>query len=410
MTLIRSSNRDLRVDFFRGLALWWIYTDHIPGNVLGGYSLRNWALCDATEIFVLLAGFGSGLAYGGTMRRSGYLHAAADAIKRAWTLYIAHIFLFVVFSAQVGYSAAVLARANYLGESNLDVLGDAPYRALFEALTLRYQPSLLNILPLYVVLLLIFAVALPLLRRPKLLAGLSVALYVIARAFALNLPSWTGGGWFFDPLTWQLLFMIGAILAYHPIRVPGPKRLLDVLAALVVAFGIAVIYVLGNHPGILADAPLPIAEALLTIDKTMLDPLRLLSIFALLWLVVRLVPIDAGWLRSRLAAPLVLIGQHSLPVFCWGIFIGFFGRLGLEFNDDALMQFVVNGGGACALVLVGALAAWYAQHGRVKPGSGQPGRLPERRTDDTQTHHAPVGGAAFDRPAPVPAGSGVVRA
>jgi hypothetical protein len=36
MQLIRSNRaRDLRVDFFRGLALWWIYTDHIPGDVLG---------------------------------------------------------------------------------------------------------------------------------------------------------------------------------------------------------------------------------------------------------------------------------------------------------------------------------------------------------------------------------------
>ena len=40
MELIRSGRRrDLRVDFFRGLALWWIYTDHIPGDVLGDYSM-----------------------------------------------------------------------------------------------------------------------------------------------------------------------------------------------------------------------------------------------------------------------------------------------------------------------------------------------------------------------------------
>ena len=53
MTLIRSSRgRDLRVDFFRGLALWWIYTDHVPGDVLSKYSLQNFALCDAAEVFV----------------------------------------------------------------------------------------------------------------------------------------------------------------------------------------------------------------------------------------------------------------------------------------------------------------------------------------------------------------------
>ena len=102
MALIRSNrSRDLRVDFFRGLALWWIYTDHIPGDVLGNYSLRNFAMCDATEVFVLLAGFGAGIAYGSEMNRQGYLYAAADTLRRAWTLYIAHIFLFVVYTAHI---------------------------------------------------------------------------------------------------------------------------------------------------------------------------------------------------------------------------------------------------------------------------------------------------------------------
>ncbi len=178
MQLIRSNrNRDLRVDFFRGLALWWIYTDHIPGDVLGDYSLRNFAMCDATEVFVLLAGFGAGMAYGSVMNRQGYLYAAADTLRRAWTLYVAHIFLFVVYTAQVAYSATALDRVSYLEETRLDVLADAPYRALLEALLLRFQPNLLNILPLYVALLLIFAITLPLLRKPALLFAVSLTGY-----------------------------------------------------------------------------------------------------------------------------------------------------------------------------------------------------------------------------------------
>ncbi len=154
MNLIRrSAARDLRVDFFRGLALWWIYTDHIPGDVLSDYSLRNFAMCDATEVFVLLAGYGAGLSYGIGLGRNGYISTAADVVKRAWTLYVAHIFLFVLFTAQVTYSATALNRLNYLEETRLDVLGDDPYRSMLQALLLRFQPSLLNILPLYVVLL-----------------------------------------------------------------------------------------------------------------------------------------------------------------------------------------------------------------------------------------------------------------
>jgi hypothetical protein len=367
MSLIRGGSRDLRVDFFRGLALWWIFTDHIPGDVLGGFSLRNWALCDAAEVFVLLAGYGAGLAYGNTMRRSGVLQAAAAVVQRAWTLYIAHIFLFVVFSAQVGISAAALARANYLDESRLDVLADQPYQALLQALTLRYQPSLLNILPLYVVLLLLFALALPLLRFPRVLAALSAALYVATRALGLNLPSWTGGGWFFDPFAWQLLFIGGAILATHPVRLPIPARVLDVAAGTVLAFGLAVIYLVWQPTAVGFLLPLPVVHALLRIDKTTLDPLRVASIAALLWGVARLVPTGAAWLRSRLAAPVVLMGQHSLPVFCWSIFIGFFGRLGLEWWHGPLMQVLVNAGGAAAMISVAAIAAWYAERGRRRP-------------------------------------------
>ena len=213
MALVRGSlSRDLRVDFFRGLALWWIFTDHVPGDILSNVSLQNYALCDAAEVFVLLAGFGAGKAYAGRMDRSGWLRGGAGALQRAWTLYIAHIFLFVVYAAQVSYSALALDRSNYLDESGLNVLANAPYDALVRALTLQYQPSLLNILPLYIVLLVFFAVAMPLLRMPKVLAILSLALYSAARDGHVNLPSWTGGGWFFNPFTWQLLFMIGAIL------------------------------------------------------------------------------------------------------------------------------------------------------------------------------------------------------
>jgi len=131
--------------------------------VLAHVSLRNFALCDATEVFVLLAGYGAGLAYGMRLPSHGYISAAADVLRRAWTLYVAHIFLFMLFSAQVTYSATALNRINYLEETRLDVLGDDPYRSILEALLLRFHPRLLNILPLYVALVVFFALTLLLL-------------------------------------------------------------------------------------------------------------------------------------------------------------------------------------------------------------------------------------------------------
>jgi hypothetical protein len=376
MDLIRSNRRrDLRVDFFRGVALWWIYTDHIPGDVLGDYSLRNFAMCDATEVFVLLAGFGAGIAYGSVMDRQGYLYAAADTLRRAWTLYVAHIFLFVVYTAQVAYSAAALDRTFYLEETRLDVLADAPYRALLEALLLRFQPNLLNILPLYVALLLLFALALPLLRKPALLFTLSATVYAAVRLTGINLTAWTGEGWFFNPFAWQFLFMIGAILAYAPPRLPRLRWPIDLLAVSVLAAGVIVIWVIDIHPRLLASMPAPVIRFVITEDKTGLHPFRLLSILSLTWLVARSLPRDAAWLRSRFAAPLVLLGQNSLPVFCSGIFFGFMARLGLEADEGAAMQIAVNVLGALAMIAVAGLAAWYRSKGRV-PASRQPVTLP----------------------------------
>ncbi|HEX3405226.1 MAG TPA: OpgC domain-containing protein [Acetobacteraceae bacterium] len=383
MSLIRSNrDRDLRVDFFRGLALWWIYTDHIPGDVLADYSLRNFAMCDATEVFVLLAGFGAGLAYGSVMDRQGYLYAAADTLRRAWTLYVAHIFLFVVYTAQVAYSATALDRVFYLEETRLDVLADAPYRALLEALLLRFQPNLLNILPLYVALLLIFAFVLPLLRKPMLLFAVSLAGYAVVRVTGINMGAWTGEGWYFNPFAWQLLFMIGAILSYAPPAMPRLHWPIDLLSVLVLLAGLIVIWVIDVHPRILESMPAPVIRFVITEDKTGLHPFRLLSILSLAWLTVRLVPRDAAWLRTRLAAPLVLIGQNSLPVFCSGIFFGFLARLGLEADEGAAMQIAVNALGAAAMVAVGGLAAWYRSKGRM-PAARQPVTLPAVARTDT---------------------------
>ncbi len=363
--LIRD-NRDLRIDFFRGLALWWIFTDHIPADWIGNLSIRNFALCDATEVFVLLAGYAGGIAYGGTMRSQGWLYAAADVVRRAWTLYIAHIFLFVIFAAQVGYSAETLDRNDYLDEIHLDVMGAAPYRALLEALTLHFQPAYLNILPLYVTLLLMFAVALPLLRWPPVLAGLSLAMYLGARIFAINLPSWTGGGWFFNPFTWQLLFVMGAILSFAPGERPRRALTLDVVSVVVVQFGLVMQWVVWVHPNLLAHWPPGAVRVLMDVDKEGLHPFRLVSILALTWLTARLVPAHARWLRSRVAAPFVLAGQHSLPVFCAGIFLAFLGRLATEQNDGLMMQTGVNLVGAFSLVAVAAVAAWYGNKGRAR--------------------------------------------
>ncbi|WP_137181362.1 OpgC family protein [Roseomonas sp. AR75] len=365
--------RDLRVDFVRGLALWFIFIDHTPGNLLGHLTLRNVAFCDATEGFVLLAGYASGLAYGRMMERDGWAPAAARIAGRVGTLYVAHIFLFVVFTAQVGYSAALLDQAAYLDELALDPFGQEPYRALLEALLLRYQPAFLDILPLYIVVLAMFALALPLLARPVLLLVLSLALYLAARLLDLAPQGWAGRDWFFNPLAWQLLFAIGVVMAradpaWLARRFPW-NRWVAALAILGLASVAVMLNLVWHGPAFGLERPEAIAAWMAGVDKAGLHPARLASVLVMAWLIAHLMPPQARFLHGRLGTPFVLMGQQSLPVFCAGIFLSFLGRLAIEVSAGVPMQLAVNLAGLAALVAVGAVWAWYGNEGsrRKKP-------------------------------------------
>ena len=386
MNLIRhSAARDLRVDFFRGLALWWIYTDHIPGDVLGDYSLRNFATCDATEVFVLLAGYGAGLSYGMGLGRNGYISTAADVLKRAWTLYIAHIFLFVLFTAQVTYSATAMNRLNYLSETRLDVLGDDPYRSMLEAVLLRFQPSLLNILPLYVVLLVFFAATIWMLRWPRLLFGFSLAIYLLVRVTGLNLAHGTREAGFSTLSPGSSCSSSACCWPARRCRCPSPPGRSMPSPSRWRVLGVVVTLAIEPYPHRLEMVSRSVFRALVVDDKTSLYPLRLISILALTWLCVRLIRFDAAWLRSRWAAPLELLGQNSLPVFCSGIVFGFAARLGLEYDDRAFMQVAINLLGAIAMLAVGGLAAWYRTKGKGRPPRAVPSASPALLPVNAQT-------------------------
>src|ERR1700740_176107 len=83
--------RDLRLDFFRGLALLFIFIDHIPNNFLSNVTLHTVAFCDAAEVFVFISGYAAALAYGRLLDQ-GLAVAAAHIYHRVWQLYVAHIF------------------------------------------------------------------------------------------------------------------------------------------------------------------------------------------------------------------------------------------------------------------------------------------------------------------------------
>jgi hypothetical protein len=370
--------RDLRADVCRGLALWMIMVNHMPGNVVSAVTLKNFAFADATEVFVLLAGYAGAFAYAGQADRQGYPFAAAALLRRIGVLYVAHIFLLVLFTAQVGLSAAQLDRAFYLDELALDPFAQDPYRTLVEALLLRFQPHFLDILPLYIVLLAMLVPGLLLRDRGWLLLGLSFALWFGARQAGINLPRINADGWFFNPLGWQLLFFCGFVLG-QAVRgrggtgLPPRSPVLTVFAATVVLSGLVWMRAWDWAPGWDERVPEQFAELLVHVDKTALDPARLASVLALAYLVGHYVP--RGWppLSGSLLQPFLRMGQHSLPVFCAGILVSFLGRLILEVSDRWAAQILVNILCFSLLVGVAEVAAWYR---RVERGKAPAAALP----------------------------------
>ena len=63
-----TSERDLRLDLFRGVALWLIFLDHIPENVANWFTIRNYGFSDATEIFIFISGYTAAVVYCWAMR------------------------------------------------------------------------------------------------------------------------------------------------------------------------------------------------------------------------------------------------------------------------------------------------------------------------------------------------------
>src|SRR5579862_2321927 len=218
-----SGERDLRLDLFRGVALWLIFLDHIPENIVSWITIRNYGFSDATEIFIFISGYTAAFVYGRTMRQRGFVLASARILRRAWQIYVAHIFLFTIFMAEIAYVAATFDNPLYAEEMNILDFLKQPDVTIFQALLLKFKPANMDVLPLYIVLLLLFPPTLWVLMRQPMLALIgSAVVYGLTWNFDWNLPAYPNGVWFFNPFAWQLLFVFGAWCALGGAHRLGP--------------------------------------------------------------------------------------------------------------------------------------------------------------------------------------------
>src|SRR5256886_6698152 len=209
--LVVTTGRDLRLDLFRGIALWLIFLDHIPSNLVAWGTIRNYGFSDATEIFVFVSGYTAAFVYGREMRERGFLIAGAHILRRAWQIYVAHVFLFAIYLAEISYVATSFENPLYAEEMNILDFLKQPDVTIVQALLLKFKPSNMDVLPLYIILLLLFPPILWLLQfRSSRALGASVLLYVLTWHFNWNMPTYPSRHCHFTPFAWQLLFVFGA--------------------------------------------------------------------------------------------------------------------------------------------------------------------------------------------------------
>lgn len=357
--------RELRLDLFRGLALWLIFVDHLPPNLLTWATLRNYGFSDATEIFIFISGYTAAFVYGRVLTSQGFVVAGARILKRVWQIYVAHVFLFTIYLAEISYVGASFQNPLYAEEMGILDFFRHPDVTIVQALLLKFRPVNMDVLPLYIVLMLgLPAMLWLMLRRPDLTLVASVVLYALAWEFGWNLPAYPDGVWFFNPFAWQLLFVFGAWCALG-----GAARMASILrspvtmalcvAYLAFAFAVTLTW---HFPQIGHLLPRTLAQWMYPISKTDLDVLRFAHFLALAAITVRLLP--RGWpgLASPWLRPLILCGQHSLEIFCIGVFLAFAGHfLLVEFSGGAVLHALISLAGIAIMSTAAALLSWYKQ-------------------------------------------------
>lgn len=361
--------RDIRLDFFRGLALFFIFVDHIPNNLFSRFTLHALGFSDAAEVFIFISGYAASIAYGRIFRNRGAWLGTLMVWRRAWQLYVAHIFLFVLFTAEVSYTVLTFRNPMYNDELQIGNFLAAPHIAIIKALLLEFQPTFLDVLPLYIVLLLALPAIILLTRMNQVVAlVLSFAVYVMVHATGYNIPTFPEGHvWFFNPLAWQFLFTIGVVCGWRRqlgLACVPPWPWVGWLAG-GFALASAVIAVSWQIHWVDDEVPALLLHALFPIDKTSLDPIRLVHFLAVAVVGVAVVKPDAAWLASGIARIVRMCGRHSLHIFCLSILLSTLAHFVLtEFNASVGMQALVNLAGIALMVAVARVLEFYGAASR----------------------------------------------
>lgn len=350
--LILMSNfvaRETQLDVYRGIALWFVFVDHIPNNPASWFTLRYYGFSDATEVFMFVSGMTCAVAYHKILKREGWCAVVSHAVGRSWEIYCAFLLLILACIVSVHLAGA----DRFADQMNIQIFMNDPGAALSQALILQYRSVNTDVLPNFVVYHALFAGLLwSLLKAPNLTLAGSFAIYFSVQIFGWNLPQWPSGQWYFNPFAWQVLVVFGAwwvIEGRHRLSRILMKREVTVIAAIYLLLS-TIITVSWHIPALDRFLPNSAMQWIYPIDKPNLDVLRLLHFIALAVIVSRI-----AMARIRSASTLlrgaILCGENSLEVYCGGVLLAFGCQVLLERIDGGLaMRIAMSVGGVLLLI------------------------------------------------------------
>jgi hypothetical protein len=355
------------VDFWRGFALITIFVDHIPGLFYSSYTIANFSISDAADLFVFLAGWSLRLMGEGRGEPRPIRDVMLRLFGRALELYAAQVLITMIAIALLAWSAIELDNPLLLQWHNADAVFNDPVPTHIGLALLTHQLGYFDILPLYVVLMLMapFFALIDRVAKPF-LVPISLALYLAVLAFRITLPTWpVAGTWFFNPLAWQFIFVLGFALADGKVG-PGAFARRHIVALRVVALPIVIAGVLMARFAWWPDpTTVPNPKLFFIADKTFNTPMRLVqflslvAVFSAAWpYIVAASKRPFGWLIGQIVALFSMLGRNSLYVFCVGSLLSLTAQVVRLYyqgsvGTDTVVVFVG--------ILVMAFTAWLAE-------------------------------------------------
>jgi hypothetical protein len=381
--------RDLRLDFFRGIAMFIILMAHTPGNFLTSWIPARWGFSDATEIFVFCSGMASAIAFGRGYDTVGWRLATARVGFRVWQVYWAHVGLFfATLALTVALTDSGLGVRNYWGQLNLwpvfveSELWENP-NILLSFMTLRYVPNYFDILPMYMIVLLLMPIVMAFANVNKWLVGAFIlGVWTLAQRslleqlglsqFYIGFPAepWSDRPWFFNPFGWQLIFFTGFAFMRGWLPKPPVNKGLILFAAFLVLANIPLSNIGVREFGFDWAKDIRILIKPL-IDKSSFGVLRYVHFLALAYLCWvaagdkgnNLLPRGKTALASVWAKCLAIIlkvGQQSLAVFVVSMFTARLMGFVMDITGRATVTvLLVNLAGAAILVTTAYGAGWF---------------------------------------------------